>query len=100
MNGDNGEAKQDGAPRPVGGIQGEQPEAQQPASSEKCVLRVFIQDDGTFRMESSLLPPMVIYIFESLKMSLFAQGQKKESPIVKAMPGGILNFVRGGMRKK
>lgn len=82
MVGDNGEVKKE-----------------EVSTEPKRVLEVFLLPNGAVEMKTTLVPPMVIWMLEQIKFQLISNNQEKESKIIQPQRGGIMNFVRGGMKK-
>ena len=85
---DNGELKKETAEQKLPDV----------SKEPKTVLTIIQMPDGSVEMKTNLLPPMVIYLFESLKYSLFSNIAKSNQPLIQPHKGGIMNFIRGGKK--
>lgn len=76
------------------------PEAVAQDNEIKVVLEILALPDGSMALRSHLPPQTIVYLMEQMKFNMFIQAwQKNQSSLIKPARN-IMDFVRGGFRKK
>lgn len=60
----------------------------------KLVLSVYMHPNGTFEINTTLPPPMLIWVMEQVKFSILKDNVEQPSKILQPPKGGIMNFAR------
>lgn len=65
---------------------------------KKIMLEIEDIGNGQYQMRSPLPPPQLIYLMEEMKFNLF-YNQKGANNKILPPSGGMMNFIRGGLKK-